>query len=320
MGLTFTKASKAKAKARIAIYGPAGSGKTFTALSLAAGLAPEGTRVAVVDTEHGAASKYADRFDFDTLNLGTPRVEAYVEAIKAAEDAGYGVIVLDSISHGWQTLLEEVDKSSRASSRKNTWAAWRDHTPRQKRFVEAILQSPCHIVATLRSATEWVQVQDERSGKNKPERVGLKPEQGKGIEYEFDILLQINTEHIATVEKDRSGKFQDQIIEKPGIAFGRDIAAWLSEGVDAPAPVVTVGPATDAPSRSAVLGGIMGHMERVTGMKRSDDGFGARCVEVARSLGVEGKVSELPTPALVALSDALSVVESGLWSDDRSLA
>ena len=317
MGLTFTKASKAKAKARIAIYGPAGAGKTFTALSLAAGLAPEGTRVAVVDTEHGAASKYADRFDFDTMNMDAASVESYIEAIEAAGTAGYGVVVLDSITHAWQAVLEDVDRAKAAGA--NSFAVWAKHTPRQKRLVNAILRSPCHVVATMRSQTEWVQSQDNK-GKNKPERVGLKPEQGKGIEYEFDILLQINTEHIATVEKDRSGKFQDDIIDKPGVKFGREIAAWLSEGVDAPTPVVTVGHATDAPSRSAVLGGIMGHMERVTGMKRSDDGFGARCVEVARSLGVEGKVSELPTPALVALSDALSVVESGLWSDDRSLA
>jgi hypothetical protein len=63
-------------------------------------------------------------------------------------------------------------------------------------------------------------------------RVGLTPEQGKGIEYEFDLLLEMSTEHVATVIKDRTGKFQDVIITKPSEEFGQQLAAWLSEGQD----------------------------------------------------------------------------------------
>src|ERR1051326_6849372 len=89
--LMFTRAVKTDAKLRLALAGPPGSGKTFTALSLAHALA-DGQGVAVIDTEHGSASKYADLFPpFDCVNLETFHPDLYIEAIKAAEQAGYEI-------------------------------------------------------------------------------------------------------------------------------------------------------------------------------------------------------------------------------------
>ncbi len=233
----FKKATKAQAKARVAIFGPSGAGKTFTSLRVAKGLAGEGGRVAVVDTERGSASKYSDRFDFDVLDLEDQSIEGYVSAIEQADEAGYGVLIIDSLSHAWQTLLEEVEKLAKAKYRGNTWSAWSEGTPLQRRLVAAILGFRGHVIATMRSKTEWTTVDDGR-GKKTPQRIGLAPEQGKGVEYEFDLLVEISTEHIANVIKDRSGKFQDRLIEKPDEKFGRELAAWLSDGTaPAPAPV-----------------------------------------------------------------------------------
>ena len=86
----------------------------------------------------------------------------------------------------------------------------------------------------MRSKTEWQTGSD--GSKSKPVRVGLSPEQGKGIEYEFDILFEITPEHLANIIKDRTGKFQDRIIEKPGKEFGQELVAWLNEGAPPPPP------------------------------------------------------------------------------------
>jgi superfamily II DNA or RNA helicase len=111
--LTFAKATKQAAKGRIALDGPSGSGKTYTALTVAQVL---GHRIAVVDTEHGSASKYADLFDFDTLTLDRYSPQILIEAFTAAGSAGYDVVIVDSLSHFWMGtdgMLEQVDKASR---------------------------------------------------------------------------------------------------------------------------------------------------------------------------------------------------------------
>lgn len=247
------KATKEQAKLRAALFGPSGAGKTYTALRIAKGL---GGRVCVIDTERRTASKYSDRFEFDVLNMTDTRIEAYAQAIRVVADAGYEVLVVDSLSHAWQALLEEVDNLAQSRFRGNSFQAWSVGTPKQRLLVDAILDFPGHVLGTMRSKTEWTTSQNER-GKTVPQRVGLTPEQGKGIEYEFDLLLELNTDHFATVLKDRTGKFQDQIIEKPGEDFGATLGAWLSDGV-APAPRVagsasgTTAPAT--PATPEVLG------------------------------------------------------------------
>jgi hypothetical protein len=235
----FKKASKSQAKLRASFFGPSGAGKTFSALRVATGLA-DGKPIAVIDTERGSASKYADRFVFDVMELEDQTVDGYCGAIREAARAGYAVLVIDSLSHGWQTLLEEVEKLAKAKYRGNTWSAWSEGTPLQRRLVQAILTFPGHVIATMRSKTEWTTV--DTNGKKTPQRVGLAPEQGKGVEYEFDLLVEISTEHIANVIKDRTGKFQDKLLEKPGEEFGRELAAWLSDGEPVAAKPVAAPP------------------------------------------------------------------------------
>jgi len=224
----FQKAVKSKSKLRCALFGPSGAGKTYSALSIAKGI---GGKVAVIDSERGSASKYADKFDFDVVDLEKKSIDEYVQFIVEAGEAGYSVLIIDSLTHAWQDLLEEVEKLANAKYRGNTWSAWSEGTPKQRALVNAILSCPCHIMATMRSKTEWQTTQDDR-GKSRPVRVGLAPEQGKGIEYEFDMLLELSTEHIANVIKDRTGMFQDKLLTKPGVEFGKELVEWLNTGVD----------------------------------------------------------------------------------------
>lgn len=247
----FKKATKAQANLHAAIFGPSGAGKTFTSLRVATGLAA-GSPIAVIDTERGSASKYADRFSFDVLELEDQSIDGYVAAISEAAKGGYKVLVIDSLSHGWQSLLEEVEKLAKAKYRGNTWSAWSEGTPHQRRLVQAILNYPGHVIATMRSKTEWTTV--DNNGKKTPQRVGLAPEQGKGVEYEFDLLVEISTEHVANVIKDRTGKFQDKLIDKPGEDFGKQLAAWLADGL--PSPVASgQTPATAAVATGGTGGG-----------------------------------------------------------------
>lgn len=226
--MKFKKAVKHQAKLRLAVFGPSGAGKTMSSLRIAHGMA---SRVAVIDSERGSASKYADRWEFDVLDLDNKTIQqGYVPAIQAAAQEGYPVLIIDSLSHAWQELLEEVDSIAKAKYRGNTWSAWSEGTPKQRKLVQAIIEYPGHVIVTMRSDTEWIQEKDERTGKVKPVKVGLKPQQGKGIEYEFDMLMEMTVEHYATVTKDRTGKFQDRLIEKPDEDFGRELVEWLNTG------------------------------------------------------------------------------------------
>ena len=230
--MAFVKAIKSKSLLRLALFGPSGGGKTFSALRIASGI---GGKIAVIDSERGSASKYADRFEFDVCDLDTKSIDSYIKNIKEAGQAGYNVLILDSMTHAWQELLEEIDKIAKTQFKGNTWSAWSKGTPKQRLFIDTLLSYPGHIIATMRSKTEWTQEKDERTGKSKPIRVGLAPEQGKGVEYEFDILMELTTEHLASIIKDRTGMFQDKIIDHPSEEFGKELVAWLNSGAD---PVV----------------------------------------------------------------------------------
>ncbi|OQB09049.1 MAG: hypothetical protein BWY21_00954 [Parcubacteria group bacterium ADurb.Bin216] len=223
----FKKATKEQAKARIAFYGPSGAGKTKSALRIAKGL---GDKIALIDSERGSASKYADDHEFDTVNLEKKNIDEYVSMMKEAAKEGYDVLIIDSLSHAWQELLEEIESVAKAKYRGNTWSAWSEGTPKQRKLIDSILDYPGHVIVTMRSKTEWVQEKDDKSGKTKPVRVGLSPEQGKNIEYEFDMLFEINADHYCTVIKDRTGKFQDKIIQYPDESFGEEIKTWLCSG------------------------------------------------------------------------------------------
>jgi hypothetical protein len=232
----FQRASKAQAKLRLALCGTAGTGKTYSALAIATELVPGG-RIAVIDTERGSASLYADRFAFDVLNLETHSPDAYVEAIHGAEAEGYDVVVIDSLSHAWagrDGALEQVDKAAKRSSSGNTFTAWRDVTPKHNRLIDAIIASSCHVIATMRTKTEWVLDKDEKTGKTTPRRVGMEPVMRAGVEYEFSVVGDINLDHQLVITKTRCSVLTDAVIDKPGAQVAKTLREWLTNGVAVP--------------------------------------------------------------------------------------
>ncbi len=238
---SFTQASRTKARSRIALIGPSGSGKTYSALRIARGLAGPDGRIAVIDTEHGSASKYAGTVtDFDVLELDHHGPETYVQAIQAADAAGYDVLVIDSLSHAWSGrdgALEQVDNAAKRSRSGNSYAAWRDVTPKHNALIDAIVGCKCHVIATMRAKTEYVI--EQVKGKSVPKKIGLAAVQRDGMEYEFDIVADMDLEHNMLVSKTRMPGIDGAVIALPGENFGATVGAWLNEGVDAPvnAPV-----------------------------------------------------------------------------------
>lgn len=228
--MLFEKAIKHEAKLRLAIAGPAGSGKTYTGLRIAKGLA-NGGKIAVVDTEHGSASKYADLFDFDVMEMLPPfHPDRFVEAIQGAQMAGYSVVVLDSLSHAWNGtggLLELVDKFAAQSNSKNTFMAWKQGTPIYNKLVDRIIQSNIHVIATMRTKQDYVLELDDR-GKQKPVKVGLAPVQREGFEYEFDVVMNMDTDNQGVITKTRCPALSGGVFKKPGQDVSDILVEWLS--------------------------------------------------------------------------------------------
>ena len=231
--MEIVKAERFKSKLRLGIAGPAGSGKTMSALKLAKGL---GEKICLIDTENGSGNLYGHLFEYDMITLKAPNYapKNYIEAMQAAEKAGYDVIIIDSLSHAWVGqggLLDQVDKKQG-----NSFTAWRDVTPQHNALVDAMLTSTKHIIATMRSKTEYG-ADTDKNGKMVVKKLGLAPVQREGMDYEFTVMMDVNQEHYATVSKDRTNMFANEVFQIDE-KTGERLLAWLNAGKDAPDPKI----------------------------------------------------------------------------------
>lgn len=230
MAISFQKAKREQLWLKILLAGPSGSGKTYTALRLASGIAKEcNSRIAAIDTENGRIRYYANEFDFDDIQFEAPFTpENYIEAIEAAVDGGYKVLIIDSSTHEWDYCLDVHNKMPG-----NSYTNWAKITPRHDAFMEKMLQSPIHIITTVRGKDEYVL--EEKNGKQTPKKVGLGYKQRDGMEYNYTCTFNIAQDtHIASVMKDNTHLFEDRydvLTEKDGKA----LYEWANSG-EAPAP------------------------------------------------------------------------------------
>lgn len=239
MSSMFKPAVRHQLKGRIAIDGPSGSGKTFTALRLATALA-DGGRIAVVNTESGAIQKYLGLspdgapWEFDVCELTNFAPTAYTEAIVEAGKAGYDILLIDSLSHAWEGEGGALEQVTKAQDRaKNSFTAWKDVTPQHNRMIQAILKSPCHVIATMRSKTEYV-LETNDQGKCVPRKVGMAPVQRAGMEYEFDLYCSMDWDHVLRVTKSRCPELDGIISVKPSANSFLPFVGWLKDGTAVP--------------------------------------------------------------------------------------
>jgi len=220
-------ASRKRAKIKLAFQGPSGSGKTYSALLLAYGLCGDWSKIAVIDTENHSAELYAHLGQYNTLNIGAPySPEKYSEAIRLCETSGIQVVIIDSVSHEWEGSGGILDVHSGMAG--NSFTNWGKLTPRHNAFVQAILQSPCHIIGTIRSKQDYVL--SEKNGKMVPEKVGLKGITRDGMDYEMTIVFDIDIKHNAIANKDRTGLFTGKPEFRVTPETGKVILAWCNSG------------------------------------------------------------------------------------------
>lgn len=229
---TFAPAVRSAAKARIALAGPPGSGKTYTGLTFAHVL---GDSIAVIDSERGAASGYAgmNGWAFDVVNPASFAPDSLVDLLAEAAATDHDVILVDSLSHYWMGaggMLEQVDRASRNG---NSFGGWKEARPAERRMIDALLSYPGHVIVTMRTKMEYVVEKDDR-GKQVPRKVGLKPEQRDGIEYEFRLVGDLSIDNVLTVSKSAIPALSGLVVPQPGPDLAQTIKDWYEVGPDVP--------------------------------------------------------------------------------------
>lgn len=238
---SFAPAVKAQLKARVALAGPTGSGKTWTALEFATVLAA-GEKIALIDTERDSARLYANHFAFDVARFDPPyEVNRLVDMLREADTAGYGCIVVDSLSHFWEGeggVLDEVDAAASRSFGGSTFAGWKHGTPLQRHMVDTFLGMEAHVVIAMRSKMEYVLVDyvgKDGKTRTKPEKVGMAPVQRAGLEYEFTIVGDMDLEHRITISKSRCDVLADKVIQPHrATEAAKTFLEWLNDGTPPP--------------------------------------------------------------------------------------
>lgn len=255
MNYTFKPAVREAVGLLIGTIGPSGSGKTFSAMRLAAGIVGPGKRFCVIDTENRRALHYAEMFQFDHLDLREPfRPDAYADAIKAADQAGYGAIVVDSMSHEWAGVggildwqEEELDRMAGDNWSKREackMASWIKPKMSHKSMLARLLQINANLILCFRAEEKVKMVKTNKDGKEKTEivNVGWQPICEKNLPYELTVSMLLTPEapgvpqFIKLQEQHKhlfpAGKLVDE-------TAGKAISDWARGGA---APSVPVGP------------------------------------------------------------------------------
>lgn len=222
------QAQRKNVKIKLGLQSPSGGGKTYSALQLAYGITNDWSKIAVIDTENHSAELYSHLGQYNVLHLEAPfSPEKYQEAIMVCIKAKMEVIIIDSISHEWDYIIEQ-----HGALAGNSYTNWSKFTPRHQQFIQSILQADAHIICTIRSKQDYVL--NEKNGKQVPEKVGLKPIQRDGVDYEFTLVFEIDIKHNAIATKDRTGVFANKTEFKITSDTGKLIADWCKMGIEEP--------------------------------------------------------------------------------------
>ena len=143
-------------------------------------------------------------------------------AINEAINNGFECVIIDSLSHEWQGPGGIIDIHGQMEG--NSFTNWNKVTPRHNALIQKIVNAPVHVIATLRSKTEYVMQQ--KNGKSIPEKMGLKAVQRDDCEYEFTVAFELNKYHVAAVSKDRTGLFQQEPELILSENLGKRITDW----------------------------------------------------------------------------------------------
>ena len=223
------QAKRHQVKLRIGLSGPSGFGKTFSALLLAYGMTNDWKKIALIDTENNSASLYSHLGDFNVLSLEEPfSPERYIKAIKLCEDSGMEIIIIDSISHEWQSKGGCLDIHEQLGGRFQDWAKV---TPRHNAFIDAIILSKCHVITTSRRKVDY-SIDKGSDGKTKVSKLGMKEITREGFEYELTVNFEfLNDNHLVSASKDRTGLFAGKPEFIINSSTGKKLMEWSNDGI-----------------------------------------------------------------------------------------
>jgi hypothetical protein len=265
--MEFQTASRKKAKIKLGLSAVSGGGKTYSALLIAFGITGDWAKIGVIDTENKSAELYSHLGAYNVLPLDAPySPERYIEAIKAGEKAGFEVIIIDSITHEWDGKGGIIEISNSMSG--NSFTNWAKLTPRHQSFVDAILQSKCHVITTVRRKQDYEMTKDN-NGKLQVQKAGLKEVTREGYEYELTVNLELDQNHNATSSKDRTGLFAGKPHFVPSIETGKLIADWCDKGIEVVKPVPwSLSPAVAAELEALLNNSTLDANARITATNR----------------------------------------------------
>ena len=218
----FQQIRRERRPAKILVTGPAGSGKTRTAMDLVAAFAD---KVAVAQTEP-SAELYVDQVpnvQFRSFVMDRLVSARWIEVMQNAAESNYGAMILDSISDEWSATLAVVDAQMTKDGRQDSRAGWRVARPDHNAMLTAITRLPIHVIATCRSKMvyDWSS-QDKRM-------LGYEPIQDNDIAYFFDAVIEMS-EQTGTIVKCRGFDATGMSAYKPNAEWIRPYADWLAEG------------------------------------------------------------------------------------------
>lgn len=227
--MALRKVQKKKVKLKVGLSGASGFGKTYSALLLAYGMVEDWDKIAVIDTENGSADLYQDLGEYNVLPLAPPfSPERYIAAINECVEAGMECIIIDSITHEWSGTGGCLDIHASLGGQ---FQAWAKVTPRHQAFIDAILQSPVHVITTVRRKQDHEMV--NTGGKVVVQKRGTKEITREGFEYELTLNFEfLNENHLVKASKDRTKIFDSrpEFIITP--ETGKELMAWANTGVD----------------------------------------------------------------------------------------
>ena len=238
INLQIKHAKREQIHVKALIGGPSGSGKSYSALRVATGIAGrlkaagENDKIGYIGTEGMRDVLYASEFEYDVISLEEYDPDHYEAALDAFLEAGYKIIVVDSMTHLWNWVQDQVQKQSRGD---NTFKLWGKYKKENNRIVEKILLAPAHIIVTGRGKDEYI-LEANSKGKMTPRKVGVGVQQDKDIEYEYMVTWMLNQDtHIAEAAKDNTHIFEDKfdaLTEKSGEA----LYDWANDGEPVKSP------------------------------------------------------------------------------------
>lgn len=222
------QAQRHQVKLRLGLSGPSGYGKTMSSLLLAYGITNDWSKIAIIDTENNSASLYSHLGGFNVLTLDEPYTpERYIQAIKVCEKASVEVIIIDSITHEWSGKGGCLQIHESLGGR---FQDWKNVSPRHQAFIDAILQTPLHIITTTRRKVDY-SLDSDMNGRTKVVKHGTKEITREGYEYELTVNFElINDKHLARASKDRTGLFMDKPEFVINRSTGKKLIQWCNEG------------------------------------------------------------------------------------------